>query len=304
MTKDTQARAWVFTINNYNSDHTTLLQEWFKQPRGGPQYIVLGYEVAETGTPHIQGYLYRKSPMKWSQIMKHMPKAYLTPARGSTPANIEYCTKDGNSIALGVPPKQGQRVDLTDICELVQQGASMRDIIPQATSIQSIRMAEISLKYFEPKRDWMTELYWYYGPTGTGKTHTALQKTIDPYLCMSTSKWMDGYDGHEDVIIDDYRASFCQFSELLRMINQAPMTVETKGGTRQFRAKRVFITTPYSVERTWATRTSEEINQLTRRITQEKKFSLAYSPKLKSQGIANALQKIHHQENIQEEKLC
>lgn len=83
---------------------------------------------------------------------------------------------------------------------------------------------------------------------------------------MESNKWWEGYDGHDDVIIDDYRRDFCKFRVLLHLLDHYPMRVECKGGSRQFRAKRLFITSPKSPTETWAGRTDEDLYQLTRRI--------------------------------------
>ena len=50
------------------------------------------------------------------------------------------------------------------------------------------------------------------------------------------------------------------------------MSVEFKGGTTQFRAKRFYITTPKSPEATWEQRTAEDLAQLIRRIETVKVF--------------------------------
>lgn len=282
MATPNRSRAWVYTLNNYTPEELASLKELTTRPKG-PVYNVYAEEVGDAGTPHVQGYLYYRNPRAWSSVSSQIPRAFMEPAKGSCASNLDYIkgpyNKNGKSkpvnptaIELGTPPKQGNRIDIQDVCELVQQGQSMREIVPLATSCQSVRMAEISLRYFEPKRDYMTNIYWFYGSTGTGKTTKALALCDDPYMAMDTDKWWDGYDAHSDVIIDDYRASFCKFSTLLKLGNQAPHAIETKGGTRQFRARRIFITTPYSVDRTWSSRTSEDICQLKRRIVQELDF--------------------------------
>ena len=46
------------------------------------------------------------------------------------------------------------------------------------------------------------------------------------------------------------------------------MKVETKGGTVEFVATTIYITTPKTPIDTWATRSEEDIAQLTRRITE------------------------------------
>ena len=87
---------------------------------------------------------------------------------------------------------------------------------------------------------------------------------------MSTARWWDGYDAHENVIIDDMRKDFCKFHELLRYLHEHPFHVETKGGTRQFLARNIVITSCYSPDQLFETR--EDINQLLRRIDEIRKF--------------------------------
>lgn len=74
------------------------------------------------------------------------------------------------------------------------------------------------------------------------------------------------------MIIDDYRTDFCKFHTLLNLLDRYPFQVEVKGGTLQFRPKRIFITCPKRPEDIWASRTEEDLAQLLRRITEVKCF--------------------------------
>jgi len=47
------------------------------------------------------------------------------------------------------------------------------------------------------------------------------------------TKWWDGYDKHESIVIDDFRASNIEFNHLLKLLDRYPMRIETKGGYRQ-----------------------------------------------------------------------
>jgi len=106
---------------------------------------------------------------------------------------------------------------------------------------------------------------WYYGSTGTGKSKKAYEILGDEcYTCLSTGKWFDGYDAHENVLIDDMRKDFMKFHELLRLLDRYAMRVECKGGTRQFVAKHIIITSCYHPKEMFETR--EDIQQLLRRI--------------------------------------
>lgn len=272
-------RAWCFT--DYVRDEVFLL--------GLPySYICWGEEVCPTtGRDHWQAFIYLKDAKTVSAARKMMEGRHIE-AQAEDATNdqsIGYCRGDYtnhkgeykplNAVfkEFGTQPKQGKRTDIKNVLTAIQNGdCTMRDIVTKATSFQSVRMAELQLKYFEPPRNWKTEVYWFYGKSGTGKTKTANEMCEDPYVCMESNKWWEGYDAHEDVIIDDYRPEFCSFKMLLMLLDRYECRVECKGGSRQLRAKRIFITTPRNPADTWQGKTLEDLYQLSRRITEVREF--------------------------------
>ena len=60
------------------------------------------------------------------------------------------------------------------------------------------------------------------------------------------------------------RRDFCKYHQLLKILDRYEYRVETKGGSRQLRARKIAITAPYPPEEMYETR--EDINQLLRRI--------------------------------------
>lgn len=86
-----RARAWCCTLNNYTREEHVKLMDYMK----GCKHYVLGEEVGEEGTPHLQGYLYAKNAVKFSTLKRIAPRAHWEKAKGSASANKAYCTKDG-----------------------------------------------------------------------------------------------------------------------------------------------------------------------------------------------------------------
>lgn len=262
-----QSKFWCFTINNPTDDDTQQL--------AGIEcnYIIYGEEVGEEGTPHYQGYIEFRSNKRLNAMKKLMPRAHLEVRKGSQEQSIKYCKKDGLFHERGelTVPRQGKRTDLEKVREVVQTTGSMRAVVDSATSYQSIKFAEVMLKYVEPTRNSLPNVRWYYGDTGSGKTKAAIEEAGSDYWISGRNlKWWEGYDGHVNVILDDFRKDFCTFHELLRILDRYPYRVETKGGSRQLLATNIWVTTQFSPETIYDTR--EDVGQLLRRITTVRQF--------------------------------
>lgn len=82
----------------------------------------------------------------------------------------------------------------------------------------------------------------YWGLTGVGKSHRAWQEAgIDAYPKLPTTKFWDGYRGHKNVVIDEFRGNI-EVSHLLRWFDKYPVIVEVKGGAVVFKAQQIWIT--------------------------------------------------------------
>lgn len=265
-----RSRTWTFTINNPTDDDYKAL-EALKQSE--PSYMIVGKEYGSEGTFHLQCYVRLKNPRGFNGMKKTLPRAHFKRSHGTDEHNRIYCSKDGDFEEYGHVSQQGKRTDIERVRDVVtsNQGAPMRALLEENINLQCVRMAEKYLSYNEVQRNWKTHVSWYYGPTGTGKSRKALEVLQDPYLCNNSNKWWCGYDAHEHVLIDDFRADFCKFHELLRILDRYPYRVEFKGGQRQLLAKKIIITSshhPIFVYR----KSEEDIKQLLRRIEEILEF--------------------------------
>lgn len=257
-------RAWTFTWNNYPEDLAPF-NEWL-----GQYLYVYGFEEApETGTPHLQGYVEFHGGTTYKQLRDKFV-LFWAPAKGSREQNWKYCTKGGrfeSSHPDGFPTKrQGSRSDIQEVKDIISLGGGMRDVLTTTKSYQAARFGEMMLKYIEKPRDQITEVIWICGPSGVGKTTRAAELAPNAWWSGGSSKWFDGYDSHEEVVIDDLRPENWPFVFLLRLLDSKPFRVECKGGSRQWRPKKVIITTLLLPAETYRA-TNEPIEQLIRRIT-------------------------------------
>ena len=264
-----KSRDYCFTVNNYTPEDETRIQAV------ECKYLVYGREIAPgTGTPHLQGYIYFSTQRHLTALKKKVhPTAHFEPAKGSAQQNRAYCTKDGNFFEKGeIPQAQGSRTDFVVMREAVAAGAAMEDLLPIATSYQSLRGAELLLKYQKPTKDRDVRVSWYWGPTGTGKTRSAFEECPDAWISGKNLNWFQAYTGQKAVIFDDFRGDFCEFHTLLRYLDRYPVNIENKGGSTWLRATRIIITSAYHPEHVYRNRTTEDIQQLMRRIHEVRYF--------------------------------
>lgn len=82
----------------------------------------------------------------------------------------------------------------------------------------------------------------FWGPTGTGKSRRAWDEAgVDAYCKDPRSKFWCGYQGEENVIIDEFRGGI-DVAHLLRWFDRYPVRVEIKGSSVPLVASRVWIT--------------------------------------------------------------
>lgn len=254
----------VFTLNNYNDyEYNDLLtNEYFK-------YIIIGKEVGDSGTPHLQGYGEFKKQLTLNQVKCINSRMHFEPRRGSQLEAITYCKKENDFVESGAQKIQGQRTDLMKIRNEICEGKSYREVLKEnELSAGQLKVIDSYYNYLYPKEFINKNVIWIHGPTGTGKTQYAWNSDdLDNIYCKEPDdKWWDGYDGHNTIIIDELRGCHFKFSKLLRLLDRYPMRVETKGGFRHLSSKNIIITSNKSPIEMFNGKSDEDIQQLLRRI--------------------------------------
>lgn len=98
------------------------------------------------------------------------------------------------------------------------------------------------------ERNKVRNVYWFYGETGTGKTRKAIEMLHEKYedeFWVSSgdiSTFKNGYNGEFGVLLDDLRAGDIRFNDLLRLLDRYRYTVNVKGGTCEWNADDIIIT--------------------------------------------------------------
>lgn len=266
------ARNWCFTLNNYTEEDFNLLKNSSKCKW---TYAVIGCEIGEQGTPHLQGYFEFSGCKRLTTLKKLNDKIHWEKRLGSAKQASDYCKKEGKYFEEGEMKKQGERTDLTLIKNQILEGKKVDEIALEdpntyhnyGRTLTKIEDIALRKKY----RTWMTTCEWLYGKTGVGKSHRAFEN-FNPdthYLWKLNDKgWQDGYSGQSIIIINDFRGEI-PYNELLNLIDKWPYTLPRRGREPvPLLAKHIIITSSLCPAEVYKRRNEEDsLNQLLRRIS-------------------------------------
>lgn len=299
-------RRACFTLNNpTDAEYHWLTTTWPAWSNRNPTWMIIGKEVGETGTSHLQGAFTLNTQVAFSTI-KTWPgfrRAHLEQMHGTPLDSKLYCSKqDLQPFEFGILPTPGKRTDLIDACAAVKAGQSLREMSDEhatvivkyykgLTILRSLRSAPRNPDSLPPT------IYWLHGKTGVGKTKRAwelgcaLASPSDIWLSHSGTTWFDGYDGQRIAIFDDFRSKGTRFEFLLRLTDRYPLQVPFKGGFVNWNPEVIIFTSPYPIEGAFEARKMhrpEDVAQLIRRTTADFCFDWPEEIARFEQLIANA----------------
>lgn len=93
-TKD-RFRRWCFTLNNWTQEELLHLTNFFDDRNA--KYI-MGEEVGEEGTPHLQGYVEWPNQVRFETLKLASERAHWEKAKAKRAENVKYCSKDAVHI--------------------------------------------------------------------------------------------------------------------------------------------------------------------------------------------------------------
>jgi len=252
-------RRIVFTKNNWTEEDFRALIEEEKF-----SYLIMGKEVGENGTPHLQGYAEFTKKSKFAPIAKKY-KMHCEVAKTQEEA-ITYCKKDGDWTERGTARLEGGTAEKKRWDD-AWNSAKLGDFeaIPKDILMRNYRTIKEIAKDHMPKPDSLTELknLWIYGPAGSGKTRLA-DAIVPVSYSKNCNKWWDGYQEETGVIINDIGKEHSVLGHHLKLWGEhRPFIAETKGGALHIRPERVIITSQYAPQDIW--QDSETLEAIGRR---------------------------------------
>ncbi len=269
------ARAFCFTLNNPQEEIN-----WEAIPNA--RYAIYQEEIGSQGTTHYQGYVELNEPMRRSTLNTFLPGAHLERRRGTREQARDYCQKT-STRAPGCEPViygdwirgPGTRSDLIECKRMLDNGATDQQLAEAHFSayIRNFRGFERYRALLAKPRDWKTGVTVYYGEPGTGKTSQALEEAgTEAFWKSPSGLWWDGYHGQPNIVIDDFYGGM-PFTNLVRLLDRYPLTLETKGGHVAFIGRHIWITSNQHPSK-WYNSERCDSGAIMRRITKLVRFSV------------------------------
>lgn len=287
-------RNFVATVNNPTDEDERAIIAFCS--RDNVSYLIYSLEIAPTtGTPHFQLYCELKNQMTHGALKKiFLPdkQPYIAAANGNAQKNYDYIIKKGKpeelpepTFTFGQPKAPGKRSDLEDIAN---------DITGNNEAKRKLSVAEIAENYpskfilynsgiralvalqLKPYCGGPKNVRWFYGPTGGGKTFTAYHhlSPLETYLHGPEKKhWFQGYTGQPHAVFDEVRFHTLSLGFLLRLTDEYPMQVETKGGFVEFVSDTLTFCSPQHPKDVFAEGSDDDaLAQMLRRIKEIRYF--------------------------------
>lgn len=207
---------------------------------------------------------------------------------------IRYVKKDGEFQEYGTEPLDGKRLSNLEKINYIKEHSFEECLYSGYFTLSQLRHVEFAKSKLVDRREVRERVIkWYWGPTGTGKTHTATEEALQNYdwneiwfASGNNREFKNGYTGQRCVIFDDFRNGDVKFNELLVLCDKYPCNVNVKGSVVAWKADVIYFTSPDQPSDTFTLRDRytgdvnprEDIGQFLRRLDETRYFPNAYIP--------------------------
>lgn len=244
--------AWCFTWNNYPED----LSSFFSVLQDKCDYYVVGKEVGESGTRHLQGYIRLKTRCSFERVKSEClnTQCHIEKARGAAGVNRRYCTKGGDFEEFGRCPggKVGKSRDelAVEFKQCLREGCDagiqkFSDDNPGVWLFSGHTILRNYLRLCPPEPRPGISVDWIYGPPGSGKSRRAHERLPGAYIKEPRTKFWNGYVLQREVIIDDFGPGGIDINHLLRWFDRYKCLVEVKGDMVPLMADTFIVTSNF-----------------------------------------------------------
>lgn len=282
-------RRWFFTYNTPKDGERELLHDYFTLHC--TKACTALEHAPSTGREHIQGAVTFNGPRTFSSLKEAWPMIHWEPSKGTDAEIYDYLCKEDTDVwtvgSWALParrrhgPGQGHRSDLEALWHACQVPGATWQSVSRDHPAQAIRYPSGIARALNTAassgasdiRDINVDVYW--GPTGSGKTHLALERVrasqppgMEPYIItLDRADWWDCYAGQPAILIDDFASAEYPITKLKRLLDKYPLRLPVKGGFTWAKWNHVFITSNEAPEAWYLNELPEHRAAIARRLT-------------------------------------
>lgn len=241
-----RSRNFAFTFNNYTAQDVLAVRHF------PCSYLVFGFEVSESGTPHLQGTVVFPNAKTLTSAIAAFPKGAHLGICIDMFASIKYCMKDGDWEEHGTKPVEPKQKGTNEqgrwagikACAVAGdfEAIDPKTMVMYVRQLQAVHtMAMVN----KPCGHTTARMLWFYGESGSGKSRKAaeLMPGFYPKMC---NKWWDGYTTERFVVLEDVDKSHEKLGHHLKIWgDRYDFLAEMKGSSRRIRPDVVCVTSNY-----------------------------------------------------------
>lgn len=269
--------------------------------------MVYGRETCpDTQRKHLQGFVYFNAPRSMAAVRKEFAPRHLDltdSKKGGNLGAIAYCKKDGDFVERGIPPTRGDNkcaaTDYAEIVNLAKQGnlSEIADKYPKQFLTQFRNLEQVK-RFFQQPASHLNKAdnWWLYGPTGTGKSHTArlLLYPGKARFVKDADKWFDHYDGEPVLVLEEVcpnkevggEGQYILASTLKKWADKWNFPAQVKGGVlKPIRPEVIIVTSNYSIEECYPD--PKDYEAIRRRFPNVRYMDVPYAPPVPDQNPAD-----------------
>jgi hypothetical protein len=275
-------RGWFLTYPKCDESKEILLAHL--ESLGRIEEYVIAREKHEDGSFHLHAFVKWENEgfSKHAILRTNSPYDFMNHHGNYQPARsrkdvIKYIKKDGDFITnideSALDPLAKRRKMVADLKSQSVQELMENGDISWVQARQAVYARGLLMSPYEH-----TEVrgIWIWGVAGAGKTHKARSYEGTSFI-KAQNKWFDGYDGQENIILDDYDCNMALFHYLKIWGDRWACSGEVKGGTVQLQHKRFIVTSNYSIDEMFMQSGPDGLQAIKRRFT-ILHMSTPYSP--------------------------
>lgn len=227
------------------------------------------HELSESGYLHVQAVAAFQKKTRFGTVRRMFGgTSHWEPTRSA--AINDYVWKEdtrveGTQFEFGAKPiRVNSKVDWEAVWRSACNGDL--DAIEPRIRIVSYRTLRAIAADHQLPRSMERTIKVYWGKTGSGKSFRAWDEAGDSaYVKCPRSKFWEGYQGQENVVIDEFRGGI-DVAHLLRWFDRYPVIVEVKGASRPLNASRIWVTSNLNPESWYPELDQSTLDALLRRL--------------------------------------